>query len=71
MFQLCNPKHVVFHYDVRRDLVETIDGIVIYSSYHNCVVSLKWLTKSKRIADDKLLIKLCLDLFIVLFTVDT
>jgi hypothetical protein len=40
MFQLCNPKHMVFHYDVKRDLVETIDGIVMYSSYYICVVSL-------------------------------
>jgi len=35
VFQLCNPKHVEFHYDVRKNLVETIDGIVIYGSYHS------------------------------------
>jgi len=55
---------MIFHYDVRRDLVDTTNGIVFYSSYHNYVFSLRWLTKPQNVADDALLIKLCLDLFL-------
>ena len=58
---------MIFHYDVRRDLVDTTNGIVFYSSYHNYVFSLRWLTKPQNVADDALLIKLCLDLFLCSF----
>jgi hypothetical protein len=43
--------------------VTTYD-IVIYSSYHTCVLAWRWRTKLKHVTDGKLLIKLCLDLFI-------
>jgi len=51
-----------FDYVARRHLVETTYGIVIYSSYHNCVFSLK----PKHVAA-KLIIKLWLDLFLYSF----
>jgi len=38
---------ITFHYDVRPDLVETTYSIVTYSSYHNCVFSLKMAYKAK------------------------
>jgi len=32
---------IIFYYDVRQDVIDTTYGIVLYSSYHNCVFSLK------------------------------
>jgi hypothetical protein len=40
---------------------------VIYSLYHSCVFRLKVTDKPKHVADDKLLIKLCIDLFLYIF----
>jgi hypothetical protein len=37
---------IVFHYDVRQDLIKTTYGIVMYSLYHNCVFNLKMAYKS-------------------------
>jgi len=39
---------ITFHYDVRQDLIETTYGIVMYSSYHNCVFSLKMAYKAEK-----------------------
>jgi hypothetical protein len=39
-------------------------GTVIYSSYQNCIFRMKMDTKPKHVADDKFLIKSCLDIFI-------
>jgi len=56
--------------NVRRDLVETTWGIVTYSSYRNCLFSLKVVYKSETCYCDKLLRKLCLDLFFVSFLIE-
>ena len=56
----------------KTDLVKTTCGSMIYGSYHSCVFSLKMAYKAdKHVIDDKLLIKLCLDLFIYTFIYST
>jgi hypothetical protein len=56
---------IIFRDDFRRNIVETP-----YSTFHTTIAysAWKWLTKPKHVADDKLLIKLCLDFFTVLLT---
>ena len=52
----------------KTDLVKTTCGSVIYGSYHSCVFSLKMAYISdKHVTNGKLLIKLCLELFVYTF----
>jgi hypothetical protein len=55
------------HWYRKRHSVETTYGIVVYSSYHNCVFSMKIITEPKHVAAGKLLIKLCRDLLFIYF----
>ena len=56
---------IIFHYDVRYDHIEIAYSIVIYIVHATILYSVwRWLTKPKHVAADKLLIKLCLDLFL-------
>ena len=56
----------------KTDLVKTTCSSVIYGSYRNCVFSVKMAYISdKYVTDDKLLIKLCLGLFICTFIYST